>query len=143
MAYIGVSPHQRIAGLPVDWVFLGSCTNGRLSDLTAAADVVVGRHVAPHVRAIVVPGSRAVARAATLAGLDRVFVDAGFEWGEPGCGLCPGLGGLHLEPGQRCISTSNRNFVGRQGVGVRTHLAGAATAALAAVEGVIADVRAI
>jgi 3-isopropylmalate/(R)-2-methylmalate dehydratase large subunit len=97
--------------------------------------------VAAHVRAIVVPGSRGVARAAVAKGLDRVFTTAGFEWGEPGCGLCPGLGGLHLEPGQRCVSTSNRNFVGRQGTGVRTHLSSAATAALAAVEGVVADVR--
>ncbi|HVM66601.1 MAG TPA: 3-isopropylmalate dehydratase large subunit [Acidimicrobiales bacterium] len=141
MAYIGVMPGAPVAGLPVDWVFIGSCTNGRLSDLQAAAEVVRGRHVAPRVRAIVVPGSRGVARAAVAAGVDRVFLDAGFEWGEPGCGLCPGLGGLHLEPGQRCVSTSNRNFVGRQGTGVRTHLASAPTAALAAVEGAIADVR--
>jgi 3-isopropylmalate/(R)-2-methylmalate dehydratase large subunit len=141
LEYTGLAPGQPVAGVPVDWVFLGSCTNGRFSDLAAAAAVVEGRRVAPHVRAIVVPGSRGVARAAEAAGLDRVFTAAGFEWGEPGCGLCPGLGGLHLEPGQRCVSTSNRNFVGRQGQGVRTHLAGAATAAFAAVEGVIADVR--
>jgi 3-isopropylmalate/(R)-2-methylmalate dehydratase large subunit len=141
MQYIGVEPGQRIEGVPVDWVFIGSCTNGRLSDLEAASEVVAGRRVASHVRALVVPGSRAVARAAVAAGLDRIFVDAGFEWGEPGCGLCPGLGGVHLERGARCISTSNRNFIGRQGQGVRTHLSGAATAALAAVEGVIADVR--
>jgi 3-isopropylmalate/(R)-2-methylmalate dehydratase large subunit len=139
--YVGVAPGQPIEGVPVDWVFIGSCTNGRLSDLEAAAEVVAGRRVAPHVRALVVPGSRGVARAAVAAGLDRVFVDAGFEWGEPGCGLCPGLGGVRLERGDRCISTSNRNFVGRQGAGVRTHLAGAATAALAAIEGVVADVR--
>jgi 3-isopropylmalate/(R)-2-methylmalate dehydratase large subunit len=143
LAYTDLTPGQRIEGLPVDWVFIGSCTNGRMSDLEAAADVVRGRRVAPHVRALVVPGSRTVARAATAAGLDRVFTDAGFEWGEPGCGLCPGLGGVHLERGQRCVSTSNRNFVGRQGEGVRTHLAGAATAALSAVEGVIADVRSV
>jgi 3-isopropylmalate/(R)-2-methylmalate dehydratase large subunit len=143
LAYTDLSPGQPIAGLPVDWVFIGSCTNGRLSDLEAAAEVVRGRRVAPHVRALVVPGSRTVARAATAAGLDRVFVDAGFEWGEPGCGLCPGLGGVHLERGERCVSTSNRNFVGRQGEGVRTHLSGAATAALAAIEGVIADVRSV
>jgi 3-isopropylmalate/(R)-2-methylmalate dehydratase large subunit len=141
MRYIGVEAGRQIEGLPVDWVFIGSCTNGRLSDLEAAAAVVAGRRVAPHVRALVVPGSRAVARAAVAAGLDRIFLAAGFEWGEPGCGLCPGLGGVKLAPGDRCISTSNRNFVGRQGQGVRTHLAGAATAALAAVEGVIADVR--
>ena len=143
LAYTGLTPGQPIAGLPIDWVFIGSCTNGRLSDLEAAADVVRGRRVAPNVRALVVPGSRAVARAAAAAGLDRVFVAAGFEWGEPGCGLCPGLGGVHLEAGERCVSTSNRNFVGRQGTGVRTHLSGAATAALSAVEGVIADVRSV
>jgi 3-isopropylmalate/(R)-2-methylmalate dehydratase large subunit len=143
LVYTDLVPGQPIVGLPVDWVFIGSCTNGRLNDLQAAADVVRGRRVSPDVRAIVVPGSRNVARAAAATGLDRVFTDAGFEWGEPGCGLCPGLGGLHLERGQRCVSTSNRNFVGRQGEGVRTHLAGAATAALAAVEGVIADVRGV
>jgi 3-isopropylmalate/(R)-2-methylmalate dehydratase large subunit len=143
LAYTDLVPGEPLVGIPVDWVFIGSCTNGRLSDLEAAAEVVRGRTVAPHVRALVVPGSRTVARAATAAGLDRVFVDAGFEWGEPGCGLCPGLGGVHLERGQRCVSTSNRNFVGRQGEGVRTHLSGAATAALAAVEGVIADVRTV
>jgi 3-isopropylmalate/(R)-2-methylmalate dehydratase large subunit len=93
------------------------------------------------VRALVVPGSGAVKRAAESTGLDKVFIGAGFEWGEPGCGLCPGLGGVTLAPGDRCVSTSNRNFIGRQGTGVRTHLAGAATAALSAIEGSIADVR--
>jgi 3-isopropylmalate/(R)-2-methylmalate dehydratase large subunit len=141
LAYMDLQPGQSLEGLPVEWVFIGSCTNGRLSDLEAAAAVARGRKVSGHVRALVVPGSRAVKRAAEERGLDRVFTDAGFEWGEPGCGLCPGLGGITLEPGDRCVSTSNRNFVGRQGVGVRTHLAGAATAALAAVEGAIADVR--
>jgi 3-isopropylmalate/(R)-2-methylmalate dehydratase large subunit len=141
MDYIGVAPGQPLAGLPVDWVFIGSCTNGRLSDLRVAAAVAQGRRVAPGVRALVVPGSGAVRRAAEAEGLDRVFTDAGFEWGEAGCGLCPGLGGVHLEPGARCVSTSNRNFMGRQGAGVRTHLASPATAALAAVRGCIADVR--
>jgi 3-isopropylmalate/(R)-2-methylmalate dehydratase large subunit len=122
-------------------VFIGSCTNGRLSDLEAAAAVIRGRTVSPHVRALVVPGSRAVKRAAEAKGLDRIFTGAGFEWGEPGCGLCPGLGGVTLQQGERCVSTSNRNFMGRQGAGVRTHLAGAATAALSAIEGSIADVR--
>ena len=136
------NPAKRLEGLPIEWVFIGSCTNGRLSDLEAAAAVARGRRVSPHVRALVVPGSRAVKRAAEGMGLDRVFTDAGFEWGEPGCGLCPGLGGVTLEPGDRCVSTSNRNFVGRQGIGVRTHLAGAATAARSAIEGAIADVRA-
>ena len=141
LAYMDLQPGQSLEGLPVEWVFIGSCTNGRLSDLEAAAAVARGRKVSGHVRALVVPGSRAVQRAAEGRGLDRVFIDAGFEWGEPGCGLCPGLGGVTLEPGDRCVSTSNRNFVGRQGIGVRTHLAGAATAALAAIKGAIADVR--
>lgn len=141
LAYMDLRPGQSLEGLPVEWVFIGSCTNGRLSDLEAAAAVARGRKVSRHVRALVVPGSRAVKRAAEGRGLDRVFIDAGFEWGEPGCGLCPGLGGVTLETGDRCVSTSNRNFVGRQGTGVRTHLAGAATAALAAIEGAIADVR--
>jgi 3-isopropylmalate/(R)-2-methylmalate dehydratase large subunit len=142
LAYMDLQPGQGLEGLPIEWVFIGSCTNGRLSDLEAAAAVARGRKVSGHVRALVVPGSRAVQRAAEEVGLDQVFLDAGFEWGEPGCGLCPGLGGVTLEPGDRCVSTSNRNFVGRQGVGVRTHLAGAATAALSAIEGAIADVRA-
>ena len=141
MAYMGVEPGQAVEGIPVNWVFIGSCTNGRLSDLEAAAAVAAGRKVAPGVRALVVPGSRSVARTAEARHLDHIFLDAGFEWGEPGCGLCPGLGGVKLEAGERCVSTSNRNFMGRQGAGVRTHLAGAATAALAAVEGVIADPR--
>jgi 3-isopropylmalate/(R)-2-methylmalate dehydratase large subunit len=141
LAYMDLRPGQGLEGLPIEWVFIGSCTNGRLSDLEAAAAVARGRKVSPHVRALVVPGSRAVKRAAEGRGLDRVFTDAGFEWGEAGCGLCPGLGGVTLVAGDRCVSTSNRNFVGRQGVGVRTHLAGAATAALAAIEGSIADVR--
>ena len=141
--YMGLTPGAAIAGLPIQWVFIGSCTNGRLSDLEAAAAIVGGRRVARHVRALVVPGSRSVRRAAEALGLDHVFLDAGFEWGEPGCGLCPGLGGVTIERGERCVSTSNRNFMGRQGEGVRTHLAGAATAALAAIEGSIADVRSV
>jgi 3-isopropylmalate/(R)-2-methylmalate dehydratase large subunit len=141
LEYMDVEPGRTLRGLPVQWVFIGSCTNGRLSDLEAAAAVIQGRRVSPHVRALVVPGSRAVRRAAEAKGLDNVFTEAGFDWGEPGCGLCPGLGGVTLQPGERCISTSNRNFMGRQGPGVRTHLAGVATAALSAIEGSIADVR--
>jgi 3-isopropylmalate/(R)-2-methylmalate dehydratase large subunit len=141
MEYIGVGPGTCLEGLPVQWVFIGSCTNGRLSDLRAAAATIGGGRVSPGVRALVVPGSGAVRRAAESEGLDRVFLEAGFEWGEPGCGLCPGLGGVDLAPGERCVSTSNRNFVGRQGVGVRTHLAAPATAALAAILGYIPDVR--
>ena len=141
MDYIGVASGQQLEGLPIDWVFIGSCTNGRLSDLQAAAAVAAGHCVPANVRALVVPGSAAVRRAAEAEGLDRVFRDAGFEWGEAGCGLCPGLGGVRLAPGERCVSTSNRNFMGRQGKDVRTHLASPATAALAAVRGCIADVR--
>jgi 3-isopropylmalate/(R)-2-methylmalate dehydratase large subunit len=139
--YIGVAPGQALAGLPIQWVFIGSCTNGRLSDLRAAAAVVREGRVAAGVRALVVPGSASVRRAAEAEGLDRVFTSAGFEWGEAGCGLCPGLGGVQLAPGDRCVSTSNRNFMGRQGAGVRTHLAAPATAAYAAIHGSIADVR--
>ena len=139
MDYIGVTPGQQLEGIPVDWVFIGSCTNGRLSDLRSAAEVAAGRRVAANVRALVVPGSASVRRAAEAEGLDRVFTAAGFEWGEAGCGLCPGLGGVHLAAGERCVSTSNRNFMGRQGKDVRTHLASPATAALAAVRGCIAD----
>jgi 3-isopropylmalate/(R)-2-methylmalate dehydratase large subunit len=139
--YMDVQPGQRLEGLPIQWCFIGSCTNGRLSDLRAAAAVLNGGRVARHVRALVVPGSAAVRRAAEAEGLDRVFTAAGFEWGEAGCGLCPGLGGVQLTPGDRCVSTSNRNFMGRQGVGVRTHLAGPAMAAYAAINGCIADVR--
>jgi len=141
LEYMDVEPGQSLDGLPIQWVFIGSCTNARLSDLETAAAVIRGRTVSPNVRALVVPGSSAVKRAAEAKGLDDIFTDAGFEWGEPGCGLCPGLGGVTLEPGERCVSTSNRNFMGRQGAGVRTHLAGAATAALSAIEGSIADVR--
>ncbi len=139
--YMGVTPGQRLEGLPIQWCFIGSCTNGRLSDLRAAAAVIDGHRVAPHVRALVVPGSAAVRRAAEAEGLDRVFTSAGFEWGEAGCGLCPGLGGVELAPADRCVSTSNRNFMGRQGTGVRTHLAGPAMAAFAAINGCFADVR--
>ncbi|HEX4427937.1 MAG TPA: 3-isopropylmalate dehydratase large subunit [Frankiaceae bacterium] len=141
MDYMGVHAGQQLEGLPIQWCFIGSCTNGRLSDLRAAAAVIDGGKVASHVRALVVPGSAAVRRAAEAEGLDRVFTAAGFEWGEAGCGLCPGLGGVQLASGDRCVSTSNRNFMGRQGAGVRTHLAGPAVAAYAAIHGCIADVR--
>jgi 3-isopropylmalate/(R)-2-methylmalate dehydratase large subunit len=139
--YMGVHPGQQLEGLAIQWCFIGSCTNGRLSDLRTAAAVIDGGHVAQHVRALVVPGSAAVRRAAEAEGLDRLFTAAGFEWGEAGCGLCPGLGGVQLASGDRCVSTSNRNFMGRQGAGVRTHLAGPAMAAYAAIKGCIADVR--
>jgi 3-isopropylmalate/(R)-2-methylmalate dehydratase large subunit len=137
LEYMDLAADQPIEGLPIQWVFIGSCTNGRLSDLESAAQVVRGNRVAAHVNALVVPGSARVRREAEARRLDQVFIDAGFQWGEPGCGLCPGLGGVSLAPGDRCVSTSNRNFMGRQGAGVRTHLASARTAAASAISGVV------
>jgi 3-isopropylmalate/(R)-2-methylmalate dehydratase large subunit len=136
-----LKPGDTIEGTPVDWVFIGSCTNGRLSDLRAAASVVKGRKVAPNVRAWAVPGSRDVKLAAEAEGLDRVFQAAGFEWREPGCSMCLGANGDIVPSGQRSVSTSNRNFVGRQGPGSRTHLASPIVAAAAACAGKIADPR--
>jgi 3-isopropylmalate/(R)-2-methylmalate dehydratase large subunit len=140
--YMKLQPGTPIAGVPVDRVFIGSCTNARLSDLRAAARVVEGRHVAPSVRATVVPGSTTVKREAEALGLDRIFLSAGFEWGEAGCSLCAGVNGEEGSPGQRIVSTTNRNFAGRQGAGVMTHLASPETAAAAALAGCIVDRRA-
>ena len=113
--YMGLEAGAPIAGTPVDWVFIGSCTNSRLSDLRAAAEVARGRKVAPGVRAWIVPGSENVKRDAVAEGLDKVFIEAGFEWREPGCSMCLAANGETVAPGQRSVSTSNRNFVGRQG----------------------------
>lgn len=143
LEYMGLEPGERLLGLPVQHVFIGSCANGRVSDLQLAAEVVRGRRVAPGVRAWVVPGSSGVRREAEALGLDRVFTEAGFEWRQSGCSMCLGLNDEVVPPGERCIATSNRNFVGRQGPGARTHLAGAATAAAAAIAGQIADPRAL
>jgi len=140
-AYMGIKPGMPLAGLPVDRVFIGSCTNSRLPDLEVAAAVVRGRRVAEGVVAMVVPGSTSVKREAEAAGLDRVFRDAGFVWGESGCSMCAGSNGDRGEPGERCVSTTNRNFENRQGPRVRTHLASPATAAATAIAGRIADVR--
>jgi 3-isopropylmalate/(R)-2-methylmalate dehydratase large subunit len=125
----------------VDWVFIGSCANSRLSDLRAAADVVRGRHVAPGVTAWVVPGSLATRKAGEAEGLRDVFEAAGFQWREPGCSMCVAANGETVPPGQRSVSTSNRNFIGRQGPNARTHLASPAMAAAAAIAGRIVDVR--
>jgi 3-isopropylmalate/(R)-2-methylmalate dehydratase large subunit len=138
---MGLEPGKPIAGTPVDHVFIGSCTNGRLSDLEAAAAIVKGRRVAETVEAWVVPGSQAVKRDAESLGLDRVFTEAGFQWREPGCSMCVAVNGDVVPPGKRAVSTSNRNFVGRQGPRARTHLASPAMAAAAAVTGHIVDVR--
>ncbi len=138
LAYMGLEAGAPIAGTPVEHVFIGSCTNARLSDLEAAARVVAGRKVAAGVRAWVIPGSQGVKRAAEARGLDRVFTAAGFEWREPGCSLCLAMNGDQVPRGERCVSTSNRNFVGRQGPGARTHLASPVTAAASAIAGRIA-----
>lgn len=141
LAYMGLSAGRPIAGTKIDRVFIGSCTNSRLSDLRAAAAIARGRKVAAHVEAWVVPGSMRVKREAEAEGLHEVFRAAGFQWREPGCSMCVGANGDLVEPGKRCVSTSNRNFVGRQGPGARTHLASPATAAACAVAGEITDVR--
>ncbi len=143
LAYMGLVPGAPIAGTKVDWVFIGSCTNSRLSDLRAAAEIAKRGKVAAHGRAWVVPGSEIVKRQAEAEGLDRVFTAAGFEWREPGCSRCLAANGETVPPGQRSVSTSNRNFVGRQGPGARTHLASPAMAAAAALAGAISDVREI
>lgn len=139
--YMDLRAGAPIAGTPIDRVFIGSCTNARLPDLRRAAAVVDGRKVAPKVEAWVVPGSKQVKRDAESEGLDRAFREAGFQWREPGCSLCLAANGEVVPPGARCVSTSNRNFVGRQGPGARTHLASPATAAAAAIAGAIVDVR--
>ena len=141
LEYMDLTPGTPLEGLPVDRVFLGSCTNGRIGDLREAAGIVLGRHVAKGVRAMVVPGSQRVKAAAEAEGLDCVFSDAGFEWRNPGCSMCLGMNEDILAPGERCASTSNRNFEGRQGRGGRTHLMSPAMAAAAAIEGCLVDVR--
>ena len=141
LAYMDLRPGAPIAGTPVDWVFIGSCTNGRLSDLRDAARAIGGRTVAPGVHAWVVPGSETVKRDAEAEGLDRIFAAAGFEWRQAGCSMCLAANGDAVPPGQRSVSTSNRNFVGRQGPRARTHLASPAMAVAAALTGAIADIR--
>ena len=139
--YMGLSAGQPISEARIDVVFIGSCTNSRIEDLREAAQVLAGRHAAPHVRAMVAAGSGLVREQAEAEGLDRIFIDAGFDWREPGCSMCLAMNPDRLNPGERCASTSNRNFEGRQGRGGRTHLMSPAMAAAAAVAGHIADVR--
>jgi 3-isopropylmalate/(R)-2-methylmalate dehydratase large subunit len=139
--YMDLKPGTPIEEITVDAVFLGSCTNGRIEDLRAAAKIVDGYHVATTVRAMVVPGSQVVKKQAEAEGLDLVFKTAGFEWREPGCSMCLGMNPDILQPGERCASTSNRNFEGRQGRGGRTHLLSPAMAAAAAITGHLTDVR--
>jgi 3-isopropylmalate/(R)-2-methylmalate dehydratase large subunit len=141
LEYMGLQAGTPIRDIRVDVVFIGSCTNSRIEDLRAAAAVAAGRRVAPRVRALVVPGSRRVKEQAEAEGLHKIFRDAGFEWREPGCSMCLGMNPDILQSGERCASTSNRNFEGRQGKGARTHLMSPAMAAAAAVTGRLTDVR--
>jgi 3-isopropylmalate/(R)-2-methylmalate dehydratase large subunit len=141
LAYMGLQPGMKIEDILIDRVFIGSCTNSRLEDLRAAARVARGYRVNPKVRAMVVPGSQAVKHAAEQEGLHRIFQDAGFEWRESGCSMCLGMNPDILQPGERCASTSNRNFEGRQGRGGRTHLVSPMMAAAAAISGHFTDIR--
>jgi 3-isopropylmalate/(R)-2-methylmalate dehydratase large subunit len=139
--YMGLTPGQKVSELKVDHVFIGSCTNGRIEDIRSAAAVIKGRKVASGVRALLVPGSGLVKEQAEQEGLDRIFLEAGFEWREPGCSMCLAMNADKVGYGERCASTSNRNFEGRQGRGARTHLMSPAMAAAAAIRGRLADVR--
>jgi 3-isopropylmalate/(R)-2-methylmalate dehydratase large subunit len=139
--YMALEPGTPIQEIAIDRVFIGSCTNSRIGDLRAAAEVVSGRKVAASVQAMVVPGSQQVRAQAEAEGLDRVFRDAGFDWRVAGCSMCLGMNPDILQPGERCASTSNRNFEGRQGRGGRTHLVSPQMAAAAAVEGHFVDIR--
>jgi 3-isopropylmalate/(R)-2-methylmalate dehydratase large subunit len=141
LEYMGLQPHTRIEDIAIDRVFIGSCTNARLEDLRSAARVVKGYKISGSVQAMIVPGSQQVKRAAEQEGLDRILTEAGFEWRESGCSMCLGMNPDRLKPGERCASTSNRNFEGRQGAGGRTHLVSPAMAAAAAVKGHFVDVR--
>jgi 3-isopropylmalate/(R)-2-methylmalate dehydratase large subunit len=141
LAYMGLTPGTPLTQIPLDTVFIGSCTNGRIEDLRAAAKILEGRTVRPGLRALCVPGSQQVKRQAEAEGLDVIFKAAGFEWREPGCSMCLGMNPDILQPGERCASTSNRNFEGRQGKGGRTHLVSPQMAAAAAIAGHLVDIR--
>ncbi len=141
LEYMGLTPRAPMQSLTLDKVFIGSCTNGRIEDLRAAAEVARGRKVHPSVHAMVVPGSAAVKQQAEQEGLDRIFREAGFDWREAGCSMCLGMNPDILQPGERCASTSNRNFEGRQGKGGRTHLVSPQMAAAAAIAGHLVDIR--
>jgi 3-isopropylmalate/(R)-2-methylmalate dehydratase large subunit len=142
LRYMGLSPNTSISEIFLDKIFIGSCTNARIEDLREAASVLKGRHIAPNIKqALVVPGSGLVKSQAEQEGIDKIFREAGFEWREPGCSMCLAMNEDRLMPGERCASTSNRNFEGRQGPGGRTHLVSPAMAAAAAVAGHFVDVR--
>ena len=139
--YMGLKPNTKMTDIKIDKVFIGSCTNGRIQDLREAAKLLKDKKIAEHVNAMVVPGSGLVKIQAEQEGLDKVFKKSGFEWREPGCSMCLGMNEDQLKPRERCASTSNRNFEGRQGRGGRTHLVSPAMAAAAAIEGHLSDVR--
>lgn len=141
LEYMDLKPDTDIQGIPIDRVFIGSCTNARIEDLRAAAKIVIGNKVNNNVYAMVVPGSNAVKRQAEDEGIDQIFIDSGFDWREAGCSMCLGMNPDTLNPGERCASTSNRNFEGRQGKGGRTHLVSPEMAAAAAISGTIVDIR--
>jgi len=141
LEYMGLKPNTKITDIKIDKVFIGSCTNGRIQDLREAAKLLKDKKIAEHVNAMVVPGSGLVKNQAEQEGLDKIFKDSGFEWREPGCSMCLGMNEDQLKPKERCASTSNRNFEGRQGRGGRTHLVSPAMAAAAAIEGHLSDVR--
>ena len=141
LEYMGLTPGTKITDIKIDRAFVGSCTNGRIEDLRAAAEVIKGRKVADHVSAMIVPGSGLVKEQAEQEGLDKIFVDAGFEWREAGCSMCLAMNDDRLQPEERCASTSNRNFEGRQGFKGRTHLVSPAMATAAAIAGHLVDIR--
>jgi 3-isopropylmalate/(R)-2-methylmalate dehydratase large subunit len=141
LAYMGLTPGTPITDIKIDRVFIGSCTNARIEDLRLAAQYVKGKKVASTVNAMVVPGSGLIKKQAEEEGLDKIFTEAGFEWREAGCSMCLAMNADVLQPGERCASTSNRNFEGRQGKGGRTHLVSPAMAAAAAIEGHFVDIR--
>jgi 3-isopropylmalate/(R)-2-methylmalate dehydratase large subunit len=139
--YMGLTAGMKLQDVTIDKVFIGSCTNGRIEDLREVAKIAAGKKVAAGIQALIVPGSGLVKEQAEQEGLDKIFLDAGFEWREPGCSMCLAMNADRLEPGERCASTSNRNFEGRQGRGGRTHLMSPAMAAAAAITGKLSDVR--
>ena len=141
--YMGLKPNMKISEIKIDKVFIGSCTNGRIEDLRVATKILKGKKIASHVKAMVVPGSGLVKKQAEIEGLDKIFKDSGFEWREPGCSMCLGMNEDQLSPKERCASTSNRNFEGRQGRGGRTHLVSPGMAVAAAIKGYLTDVRKI
>ena len=143
LAYMGLTAGTKIKDIKLDRIFIGSCTNGRIEDLRAVAKLVDGQHVNENLSAMIVPGSGLVKEQAEQEGLDKIFVSAGFEWREPGCSMCLAMNADKLEPGERCASTSNRNFEGRQGRQGRTHLVSPTMAAAAAIAGHFVDIREI